>query len=204
MPIRAVVFDADGVVIPPFRFAAYLEREHGLTRAHTREFFQGAFHECLVGRADLVEVLPTALAAWGWSGTVDAFVQRWFDEENAVDPALVAAIASLRQRGVRCALATNRERRRIAYMRSQMRFDDLFDATFCSAEIGMLKSAPRFYGEVERALSLSGPDLLFWDDSAANVACARACGWQAEQYTDYAQFQRVMPGYIPGWDGAGG
>jgi putative hydrolase of the HAD superfamily len=53
LSIKAVVFDADGVIIPPFRFAAYLEREHGLTPAHTGEFFRGIFHDCLVGRADL-------------------------------------------------------------------------------------------------------------------------------------------------------
>jgi putative hydrolase of the HAD superfamily len=195
VPIEAVVFDADGVIIPPFRFAAYLEREHGLTPAHTREFFGGVFHDCLVGRADLREVLPPYLSGWGWTGTVDAFVERWFEEENVVDHALIAAIASLRRCGVRCALATNQERHRLAYMRSSMRFAGLFDATFCSAEIGVLKSDRGFYRAVEHALDLSGGAILFWDDTAANVACARDCGWRAEQYTDFGAFQSVMADY---------
>jgi FMN phosphatase YigB (HAD superfamily) len=30
--------------------------------------------------------------------------------------------------------------------------------------------------------------IIFWDDSLANVDAARAHGWQAELYTDYATF----------------
>ena len=36
MEIRVVLFDADGVVILPNRFSAYLEREHGLAREAAR------------------------------------------------------------------------------------------------------------------------------------------------------------------------
>jgi HAD superfamily hydrolase (TIGR01509 family) len=85
----------------------------------------------------------------------------------------------------------------MAYMRSSMHFADLFDATFCSAEVGVLKSDPGFFRAVERDPALSGGEILFWDDSAANVACARDCGWHAELYTDFGAFQRVMAAYAP-------
>ena len=76
MPIRSVLFDADGVVILPNRFSAYLERERGLTRERMQGFFRGIFEECIVGRADLRVVLPPFLAAWGWHDGVDAFLAR--------------------------------------------------------------------------------------------------------------------------------
>ena len=53
-----LLLDGDGVVIsPPYLFASYLERELGLTRDHTSPFFSGVFRDCLVGRADLKQVI---------------------------------------------------------------------------------------------------------------------------------------------------
>ncbi|MCB0139116.1 MAG: hypothetical protein KDE50_04325, partial [Caldilineaceae bacterium] len=66
MAIKALLLDADGVVIFPWRFAQYLAREHGITPAQTRGFFGGVFLDCLVGRADLKEELPPFLAQWNW------------------------------------------------------------------------------------------------------------------------------------------
>ena len=76
MTIRAVLVDADGVVIAPtWRFAAYLERAHGLPREHTHTFFHGLFQACLRDQADLLAALPPYLAAWGWPHTLEAFVE---------------------------------------------------------------------------------------------------------------------------------
>ncbi|MEQ8318467.1 MAG: HAD-IA family hydrolase [Phycisphaerales bacterium] len=36
-----------------------------------------------------------------------------------------------------------------------------------------------FYGALERAVGASGPEIAFFDDLEANVAAARAMGWQA-------------------------
>src|SRR5262245_32825340 len=106
-PIRAVLFDVDGVVVHPWRFAEYLAREYGLNHDQTRDFFQGIFLECLVGRADLKTAIAPFLRGWGWPGTVDEFLQRWFTEEDAPDRRMLDAIADLRQRGLPCYLATN-------------------------------------------------------------------------------------------------
>ena len=195
-PIRAVLFDADGVVVHPNRFGEYLAREHGLTHEHTREFFQGIFLECLVGRADLKTAMAPFLTRWGWPGTVDAFLERWFREEDAPDERMLAVIADLRQRGVPCYLATNQERYRLAYMREQMGFGQIFDGIFASAEIGAIKHDRAFYAGVTAALGLPADAILFWDDSAGNVEAARAYGWNAEHYRDFAAFQGAMQSYI--------
>ena len=79
MTIEALVLDADGVVIFPWRFAEYLAREHGITREMTAPFFRGVFEDCLLGRAGLKEVLPPYLEAWGWRGSVDEFVAAWLE-----------------------------------------------------------------------------------------------------------------------------
>ena len=117
MTIKAILFDADGVIILPNRFAVYLEHELHLTRIATQDFFSGAFSECLVGRADLKQTITPFLQRWGWTASVDKFLERWFDEENVVDQRMIQVIAELRHQGFVCGLATNQEKYRLEYIK---------------------------------------------------------------------------------------
>ena len=197
MGIKALLLDADGVVIFPWRFAQYLTREHNITPAQTSGFFGGVFADCLVGRADLKEELPPFLAQWNWPGTVDDFMARWFRTEDAADPQMVKAIGALRAQGLPCYLATNQESHRLAYMRSQMHFDALFDGLFASCEVGHMKHDAAYFASVTQSLALEPPDILFWDDSLGNVETARAFGWHAEHFTTFTAFQHAMSEYQP-------
>ena len=197
MKIKAVLFDADGVVVFPWRFARYLEREHGVTADMTREFFRRAFERCLVGETDLKEVLPPFLAEWGWEGTVEEFVAMWLETENAVDDRVAGAICSLRESGLSCCLATSQEKYRAAYMREAMGFGELFDRLFFSCELGYLKPDEAFYRSVEKSLGLAAGSILFWDDSVQNVAGARECGWHAEVYVGFEDFEQKLGRYLP-------
>lgn len=195
MPTKAVILDADGVLIYPWRFAEYLQREHGITREMTREFFRGVFTQCSIGQADLMEVLPSFLPKWGWQGSLEQFVQVWFQTDGVVDERLVATVQSLRQAGVTCCLASTQEKHRAKHMTEAMGFGRIFDRLFFSCSIGCSKPDPGFYEHVERCLGLAGSDLLFWDDAEANVQAASQRGWQAELYTTYEAFAEKMRPY---------
>lgn len=197
MNISALLLDADGVVIFPWRFARYLEEEHAITPAQTRDFFGGVFLECLVGRADLKEELPPFLAQWGWPDTLDEFIARWFSTEDAADPQMMSVIHRLRSQGIPCYLATNQERYRLAYMREQMGFQAHLDGIFASCEVGHMKHDKAYFAEVTRQLALAPSTILFWDDSPGNIEMARAFGWQAEHFTTFAKFQEKMADILP-------
>lgn len=192
MFIKAILFDADGVIIHPWRFARYLEREHGISADMTAPFFRGVFLECIVGRADLKQVIAPFLPTWGWHTGVDAFIERWMAEEDASDPRMLADVARLRAAGFACYLATNQERYRVAYMREQMRFGSLFDGVFASSEIGAMKPDPAYFEAVTARLALPPASILFWDDSAGNVAQAQVHGWHAEHFTTYEAYEQTM------------
>jgi putative hydrolase of the HAD superfamily len=197
MPAKAILFDADGVVIFPWRFARHLAREHGITPEMTRGFFQGVFEDCLVGKADLKGVLPPFLLEWGWPGSVDGFVATWLETENAVDGRIVAVIRSLRRAGFTCCLATSQERYRAEYMRTRMGFAEVFDRLFFSCELGCQKPDHAYYQIVERELGSEGQGILFWDDSAVNVQSARRWGWNAEVYSGFETFEKRLGEYLP-------
>jgi putative hydrolase of the HAD superfamily len=192
-----VLFDADGVVIFPWRFARHLAREHGITPEMTRGFFQGVFEDCLLGEADLKQVLPPFLRQWGWPRSVDDFVVTWLETENAVDERVVAVIRALRGSGLMCCLVTSQERYRAEYMRVTMGFAEVFDRLFFSCELGCQKPDHAYYQIVEGELGFEGQEVLFWDDSAVNVRSARRWGWKAELYSEFATFEKRLGEYLP-------
>lgn len=198
MAIRAVLFDADGVTILPHRFADELERDHGLSRDDTKNFFRGPFESCLVGQADLPTEIAPFLAQWQWPYSVEAFLRRWFDAENTPNTSLLAIIQQLRTNGLPCYLATNQEHHRVTYMQTQMGFGSLFDGIFASAHLGAKKPDEIFYSRITQKLGLLNHEILFWDDTKVNVEAAQSHGWQAEQYTTLTNLQERMSTYTPG------
>ena len=132
-----LLFDADGVVIIGEHAGDAFAREHGIAREMTRPFFEGEFLDCLVGQADLKQVLPPYLNAWGWSSTVEEYLDYWFKVEHSVDEALLAEIDRLRESGTPCYLATNQEHYRSAYLEDAMGMGRHFDAVFSSAASGI-------------------------------------------------------------------
>jgi len=190
--IRAILFDADGVLIFPWRFSNYLRREHGITPQMTAEFFHGPFNDCLLGRADLKTLLASTLPGWGWAKSVGELVKIWLEIEDAPDARLLKVIRSLRQAGYLCCVASSQERNRADYMRNEMGFGEAFDRLFFSCDLGCQKPDELFYRSVEESLCLVGSQLLFWDDNEKNVEAARGCGWQAEVYTGFEEFSEKI------------
>lgn len=188
--IQAILFDADGVVIvPPHLFYHYTHDTLHIPREATDRYFTGLFMGCLRGQADLKETIAPFLPQWGWQGSVDTFLQTWFQIEHQIDERMVQHINQLRQRGIFCGLATNQEQYRVAYMKQQMGFATLFDGSFASCEVGALKMESQYFATVTQRLGLAPQQILFFDDSLRNVETARAFGWLAEQYTTFEAFQ---------------
>ena len=196
MVIKTVCFDADGVVVyPQKQFSKHLETDHGISPEMTRGFFRGVFNDCLIGKADLKEVLPAFLGDWGWKGSVNDFIDTWLLYDHVVDACVIHLIQNLRQKGIICCLATSQETYRAAYMKMEMGFQDAFDHLFFSCEMGSQKPDQTFYLQIEKALGFEKGAILFWDDSEENVEAARQYGWRAEVYTGFHEFERGIKKY---------
>ena len=192
MSVKAVIFDADGVLVFPWRFAEHLNGEFQITREATRAFFEGEFTDCLLGRADLAETLPPYLAEWGWTGSVAEFMRLWFSVEDATDARVLGAVQNLRDAGHLCCLASNQEKHRADSLRPVMGFGKEFDRLFFSCEIGAKKPDAQFYEAIETALGLNGGQIAFWDDSPSHVNAAKARGWRARLYTSGDEFEQQV------------
>jgi glucose-1-phosphatase len=69
---------------------------------------------------------------------------------------------------------------------------DRLKHSFVSYEIGHMKPSAAIYRHVERATRFKPHEIIFFDDSAANVQGARACGWHAEQVDPIADPPRQV------------
>ncbi|MGI8420041.1 MAG: HAD family hydrolase [Candidatus Levyibacteriota bacterium] len=134
--IKVILFDADGVLINGELFSEQLQREYNISTKKTISFFEGPFQACLTGNADLKEILAPYLKEWGWKKSVDDLLTYWFEAEHTIDEALVSYIQQLRLKGIKCYVATNQEKYRVAYMLKNMGFNDSFDKVYASAHLG--------------------------------------------------------------------
>lgn len=197
MTIKAICFDADGVVVnPQMQFSKHLKEKHAISPQMTQGFFRGVFNDCLVGKANLEDVLPAFLRDWGWQASVDEFIHTWLLVDHVIDMHLMNRVQRLRRAGMICCLATSQERNRAEYMKARMGFQDMFDHLFFSCEVGSQKPDRVYYQHIEKTLGLEKKSILFWDDSRPNIEAAREFGWNAELYTEFAEFEKTIKRYV--------
>ncbi|MFN0198941.1 MAG: HAD-IA family hydrolase [Planctomycetaceae bacterium] len=181
--IRQMIFDIDGVLIRPWRFASVLEHEFGLTTDITDPFFSGPFVRCLLGQADLMEELPPFLEAWRWPHSLAEFVDRWFVADSVLNTELLSFVATMRKGGASCYVASTQEKHRAAYLETKLEFDRQFDGCFFSCRLGCKKPDVAFFEQVTSQLGVDPSEIMFLDDQWENVEAARRIGWQAEPYS---------------------
>lgn len=193
--IKAILFDADGVMVNAEQFSSQYEKDFGVSIDETKDFFTGVFQDCLVGKADIKQELPPYLEKWGWKKSVEDFLQYWFRAEHNIDQDLISYVGDLRKNGIICCLGTNQESARTQYMIEKMEFGNAFDKIYSSAAIGAKKPQTEFFQHILNDLKLPPGDLMFWDDTFGHIAVARSMGIHAFQYQSYAQFRERMDGY---------
>jgi len=194
--IKAIIFDADGMVVITEMFSVKYCEEYKVPYETILPFFKNEFQPCLVGQADLKEQIKPYLEKWGWTKSVDDFLNYWFKAEHHVDQRVIETISKLRKSEIRCYLATNQELYRTQYLRNQMGFDTVFDKVFSSAEIGYKKPQHEYFEVIVEDLGLSRDEVQFWDDQEKNVQLATEFGFDARLYTRFDEFEKVVGEYM--------
>jgi putative hydrolase of the HAD superfamily len=183
--IKAILFDADGVVIAGRHkyFSDRLSEEHSIPVEKIMPFFKNEFGLCSVGQADLKEVLPIYLEEWKWKGSIDEFLHYWFAGENELDIQVLNEVDSQREAGIACYLATDQEKYRAAYLMNALDLGDHFDGAFFSCDLGFKKSQSEFFQSIINKLKVNPEEILYWDDDQKNVDVASSLGIQGKFYT---------------------
>lgn len=181
MAIQHVLFDADGV-LQSVRggWSEPFERWLG---DRTKDFLwaiERAEQPSLRGELPFRPVLTSILEEFEVEAEVDDVYALWLD--IVVDDASMALVAEVRERGFGVHLATNQNPERRDQMRTGLGFDDHFDQSFYSCELGEAKPDAAYFTTLLARLGASGEEVLFIDDNHRNVDGARAVGLHAEQW----------------------
>jgi putative hydrolase of the HAD superfamily len=182
MTIRHVLFDADGVLqeIPGGWYAA-MEPYLG---ARAREFLHRTWKDelpALAGQADYLPLLAATLIEYGVPTPVDVVYRDVWQRIVAVAESF-AIVDAVRRNGYGVHLGTNQEKDRGGYMRDVLGYDELFDVSCYSHDLGVAKPDPEFFVEAARRIGAEPSSILFVDDNALNVEGARTAGLAAAQW----------------------
>jgi FMN phosphatase YigB (HAD superfamily) len=177
MGIRAVLFDADGVIQRPATdWQSALGKALGPTK-DLDEFVGEVFaaeRPALTGGSDFAESLREILSRWSCHGTLEDVLDVWTTID--VEEEILRAIQGLRRTGIDCYLATNQESYRAHHMSEVLGYADLFDGAFYSCQLGSMKPDAGYFRSILRQIELPPGNVLFLDDHQANVDAAQSVG----------------------------
>ena len=130
------------------------------------------------GERDAVEVLADVLDRWGVTASPElVFASVWYRIEPV--PRSLDLVRRLRAAGYGVHLGTNQSLRRAAYMRENFGYDDLFDVSCYSAELGLAKPDPAYFRKAADLIGAPPERILFIDDVEPNADAAREVGMAA-------------------------
>lgn len=121
-----------------------------------------------------------------WANEITLWHSHWSQMVGPPIDRSVRCLRALTARGVKVHALTNFGAETFEIALDLFPFLQLFDQRFVSARLGLLKPDAAIYAAVEQATGLAPAQMLFVDDSPANVAAAAARGWQVHHFTDPA------------------
>jgi putative hydrolase of the HAD superfamily len=181
-----VLLDADGVLqdLPGGWYTA-MEPYLG---DRARDFLHETWIDelpMLAGRGDYMPVLAATLERYGvLTPVAEVYDAVW--KNIVVVEESIGIVRALKTNGYGVHLGTNQESYRGGHMRTVLGYDDLFDVSCYSHDLGVAKPDPAFFTEAARRIGAGVETILFIDDNARNVDGARAAGLLAEQW-DFTQ-----------------
>jgi putative hydrolase of the HAD superfamily len=181
--IEHVLLDADGVLqdLP----GGWFEGVRPWLGDRAEAFMRASWSDeepCLRGEGDFLVHLENQLRAWDVEVPVrEVFEAVWHSIELV--PSSIELVHRLRAAGYGVHLGTNQEQHRGAYMRTELGYDDLFDVSCYSHELGVTKSDPRYFELAVERIGTEPATVVFVDDVLGNVENARSVGLAAVHWT---------------------
>jgi putative hydrolase of the HAD superfamily len=136
LAIEALMVDVDGVLVEgrpedgPHSHTS-VEEDFGFTSATLHaQFFAPYWEDIVLGRAELMEHVSTALQKIAPHVSPAQFVSYWFERDSRLVTPLLPELSVARSAGLRVYLATNQEHLRAAYLMERLGLADHVDGIF--------------------------------------------------------------------------
>jgi len=184
-----VVFDLGGVLLPfdRERRVSAVARRCGVAPEAVRALEARIAGPLDRGEADESDLLTALCELAGAALDPEEALSLWLSVFEAPNLELWALAHHLKAR-VRVAGFSDNP----AFVRRVVVDEDLFDPLFLSCEIKAVKPTPEAFEAVRSGLGVDAGEILFVDDSPANIEAARGAGWEAVLFRSNAQLSRDL------------
>ena len=194
-PIRAVLFDLGNVLIRWDR--RYLYRTLIADEAELDWFLDNVVTLGWNAQLDAGRTFADAIAELqaehpDQAQLIAAFRDRWSETLGEPLHDAVALLAALQANGVATYALTNWSAETFPVALGRFPFLDTFGGIVVSGEIALAKPDPAIFEHTLQRFGLEPTTTLFVDDSAANVAAARALGFVVEHFTTAEAFAATL------------
>ena len=181
---EAVIFDIGNVLIEwqPERFYDRVMPVPERKRMFAEVDLDGMNRAIDLGAPFRDTIYATAAAHPDFAPQIRMWHDHWIELASPAIPHSVRLLGALKARGVPVFTLTNFGIDSFEVARAHYPFLDAFDRSYVSGHLGVIKPDPRIYEIAEADCGIAPDRLLFTDDRAANVAAARARGWQAHHF----------------------
>jgi putative hydrolase of the HAD superfamily len=196
--VTVLVLDCDGVIVLGHpdggRWDKNLQADLGIQPELLQErFFRAHFADIVEGRVDLFAALEQAWPEFECVNSQRDLVDYWLAHDCRVDPDVLDEVDRWRDSGGKAFLATVQEHNRASHLWNVLKLSDHFDGMLYSAELGARKPHAAFYERAIAKLPVASPkEILFFDDSEANIVTARDLGWRAYLYRGIDDLRREL------------
>jgi len=188
MPIDAVVFDIGRVLID-WQPEAFYDRTIGADR-RAALFSEVDLHG-MNRTVDLgvdIETAVEGLAAQhpGWAAEIRLWNSHWLEMASPEISGTPDLLKAVKATGIPVFALTNFGTATFARATEAYPFFALFDRSYVSAHLNLMKPDPAIYEVVERDSGIAPDRLIFTDDSLPNIEAAAARGWKTHHFTGAA------------------
>jgi 2-haloacid dehalogenase len=179
--VRAVVFDIGNILLrwePEVMLRDYFAGDAAVHDFLHETRLMWTNLEFDAGRPFADGVAELAAAFPHHSAPLKAFDTRWRETVTGAIADNVATLEALKDAGHTVHAITNFSRQKFDVARAAFPFLDLFGHTLVSGDVGLVKPDYRIYHRFCRDTGLRPEELIFVDDSAVNIAAAKAIGYR--------------------------
>lgn len=155
-------------------------------------FFIPHWDKVVTGKLALRPTLKQALSGIANQDQIDALVDYWLRMDARLDEGLLEGLKRVRAIGVPIWFATNQDHERSDYLWNALKLKDCADRLVSSAQIGAAKPSPAFFEALQDMTGKEATEHLLIDDSAGNIAAAKAAGWHAVQWTANMHLPEIL------------
>ncbi len=147
-----------------------------------RETYNGFY----VGKFSTSDFWKKVLRKYGLTSFSAEDLSKSYLESYTINQEMLALISQLKKT-FRVVLCSNLTPVMTEHIRRAHKTDDLFDKSFFSCYMGVMKPDKKYFDQVMRAEVLNPEECLFIDDSSKNIIAAREFGIDAICYSDMSQ-----------------